>query len=82
MAFTEKAKKAITENGGSIEGDYANWPDGTELIESSDRGGWGNFSYREWMLPNGQCVCWDNESQEHQMAYRRNPETKAVIRSR
>lgn len=73
---TVKATKIIEENGGTVSEDGLTFPPAAELITSSDRGGWGNFSYTEYMLPDGRCVCWDSDEQEWQAAYPRNPESK------
>ncbi len=80
MAITARATRIIVENGGSVDESGPHFPAGTEQVGSADRGGWGNFSYKEYMLPDGQYVCWDSEDREYQAAYRRDPATKQVIK--
>jgi len=76
QAVSEKAKKVIlAQPGGSIEpedgGFNVQFPTGTEIVSSSDRGAWGNLSVRIWRTPNGQSLVWDSDDRELQRGYDR-----------
>jgi hypothetical protein len=68
LKVSAKARQAIEEQGGSIAERNILWPQGTVQTKSSDRGAWGNFSFRAWKLPKDGFIIWDSEDRKYQFS--------------